>query len=147
MSRRKRFIQSLTEEQKASLLDGYKNGATHHFRVRCQSILQSSKGKTVSELSQLHGVSLRTVYIWFNRWESEGIQGLHIRSGRGRKRKLDFDNSDHKKQVKQSLKKENRNLNQLKTDIESSLGFPISKITLRRFLKKLVTDINGLESA
>ena len=147
MSRSKRFIQNLTEEQKASLVEGYKNGSVHHFRIRCQCILQSSQGKTVSELSQLHNVSLLTIYKWFNRWESEGIQGLQIRSGRGRKRKLDFDNSDHVKQVKQSLKKENRNLNQLKADVESSLGFPISKITLRRFLKKLVTDTNDLENA
>ena len=147
MSRKKRYIQNLTEEDKESLINGYKNGTTHNFRIRCQCILLSSQGKSVSELKKTFTISHLTIYNWFNRWESEGLEGLKIRPGRGRKRKLDFDNSNHVKQVKQSLNKENRNLNQLKIDLESSLGLEISKVTLRRFLKKLVTDTNDFENA
>ena len=46
-----------------------------------------------------------------------------------------------------SLKKENRNLNHLKSELEADLGFTISKISLRRFLKSLVTATNDFENA
>jgi transposase len=147
MSRKKRYIQNLTEEEKGSLQYGFKNGLTHHYRSRCQCILLSFEGKSVPELCDFYQVSHLTIYNWFNRWESEGLPGLEIRSGRGRKRKLDFDNSDHVKLVQKSLKVENRNLNQLKNDLETKLEFEISKRSLRRFLKRLVTDTNDLESA
>lgn len=147
MSRKKRYIENLTAEQISSLEQGFKLGNTHHYRMRCQCILLSFRGKSVNALSEHFGKSIITIYTWFNRWESEGIQGLEIRKGRGRKRKLDFDNSDHVKQVKQSLKIENRSLKQLQNDLESKLGFEISKSSLRRFLKRLITDTNDLESA
>ena len=47
---------------------------------------------------------------------------------------MDIDNEEHVRRVKQSLKKENRNLNQLKNDLETDLGLVISKVSLRRFL-------------
>ena len=147
MSRKKRYIQNLTAEEISLLNDGFKNGLTHHYRTRCQCILLSFEGNSVADLRQFYEVSQLTIYTWFNRWESQGIEGLQIRPGRGRKRKLDFDNSDHVKEVKQSLKVENRNLNQLKNDLETKLSIEISKSSLRRFLKKLVTDTNDLESA
>lgn len=146
MSRKKRYIKELTADQIASLEKGFKYGSTHHFRTRCQCILLSYQGKSVAELCELYQKSHLTIYIWFNRWESEGIDGLNIRSGRGRKRKLDFDNADHVKQAKKSLKKENRNLNQLKNDLEDQLGLEISKSSLRRFLKRLVTDTSDFEN-
>lgn len=141
-----RYIKDLTAEQIEELTNGYKRGATHTYRTHCQSILLSHQGTSVPEISKRLQVSQTSIYSWFNRWESEGIEGLKIRKGRGRKRKLDIENEAHVKQVKQSLKQENRNLNQLKSELESSLGFPISKVTLRRFLKSLVTDTNDLES-
>lgn len=147
MSRKKRYIKNLTLEQISSLEGGFKSGKVHHYRMRCQCILLSYRGKSVNELSEHFGKSIVTIYSWFNRWESQGIQGLKIQEGRGRKRKLDFDNSDHVKQVKQSLKIENRNLKQLQNDLESKLGIEISKSSLRRFLKRLVTDTNDIESA
>lgn len=147
MSRKKRYIENLTSGEVELLESGFKNGKTHHYRMRCQCILLSYQGKSVPALCDLYKKSHLTIYNWFNRWESEGIEGLEIRSGRGRKRKLDFDNSNHIKEVKKSLSIENRNLNQLKNDLETKLKLEISKSSLRRFLKRLVTDIKDLESA
>ena len=143
---RKRYVQ-LTSEQEAVLTDGYKTGRKHYFRSRCHCILLSSRGKSVSELMVLFSARKHTIYDWFNRWEAEGINGLKIRSGRGRKRKLDIDNQDHISLVKKSLSQENRNLNQLKNEVEAQLGFTISKISLRRFLKSLVTGTKDFENA
>ena len=147
MSRRKRYIENLTADQTAELEQGYKYGSTHDFRLRCHSILLSHQGKSVPELMDSLGVSYQSLYKWFNRWEAEGIQGLKIRPGRGRKRKLDIDNTEHQQVVKVALKKENRSAKQLRQEIESKLGQPISDSTMRNFLKDLVTDTDASGSA
>ena len=141
-----RYIKDLTAKQIEDLTTGYRKGGNHNYRIHCQSILLSNSGLSIPEISKRLEVSQTSLYSWFNRWESEGIEGLKIRKGRGRKRKLDIENEAHREQVKQSLKQENRNLNQLKSELESSLGFSISKMTLRRFLKSLVTDTSDLEN-
>ena len=142
MSRKKRYIQ-LTTEQKAALELAYKTGHTHDFRKRCHCILLSSQNWTVKQLSRFFKASQLSVYKWFNRYESEGVEGLQIRPGRGRKRKLDIDNADHVQAVKVGLAKESRSIRQLKEDLESQLGTSIGDTTLRDFLKVLVTDTDG----
>ena len=94
----------------------------------------------MGELMDFFQITRVTLTQWFDRYEAEGPKGLKIRPGRGRKRKLDIDNEDHVKEVKSSLKKENRSLKQLRQDLESKYGTPIGDTTLRRFLKDLVTD-------
>ncbi len=139
MSRKKRYIQ-LTPDQKVALEKSYKTGHSHDFRKRCHCILLSSQQWTVKQLSDFFKISQLSVYKWFNRYESEGIKGLQIRSGRGRKRKLNIDNQDHVDAVKAGLAKENRSIKQLKEDLESQLATSIGDTTLRDFLKVLVTD-------
>ena len=147
MSRKKRYIENLTADQEQELKIGYKYGSSHDFRIRCQSILLSTQGKSVSELRDLLQVSVQSIYSWFNRWESEGISGLKIRPGRGRKRKLDIDNTDHRQAVKSALKRENRSAKQIRANLESKLGESLSDSTLRNFLKDLTTDIDASDSA
>ena len=142
MSRKKRYIK-LTPEQKAALELAYKTGSTHDYRNRCHCILLSSQNWSVKQLSEFFQVSQLSVYKWFNRYEAEGIEGLQIRPGRGRKRKLDVDNSDHVRAVKVGLAKENRSIKQLREDLESKLGTSIGDTTLRDFLKVLVTDTDA----
>jgi len=146
MSRKKRYIK-LTPEQKAALELAYKRGSTHDYRNRCHCILLSSQNWSVKQLSEFFRVSQLSVYKWFNRYEAEEIEGLQIRPGRGRKRKLDVDNSDHVKAVKAGLAKENRSIKQLREDLESKLGTSIGDTTLRDFLKVLVTDTDASDYA
>ena len=145
MSRKKRYIQ-LRPEQKVALEKAYKTGHSHDYRKRCHCILLSSQNWTVKQLSDFFKISQLSVYKWFNRYESEGIQGLQIRPGRGRKRKLNIDNKDHVDAVKVGLTKENRSIKQLKEDLESQLGTSIGDTTLRDFLKVLVTDTDDSDS-
>lgn len=146
MSRKKRYVK-LTAEQKDALELAYKTGQTHDFRQRCHCILLSAQNWSVQDLAIFFKVSQLSIYKWFNRYESEGLSGLQIRSGRGRKRKLDIDNSDHVKAVRASLAKENRSIRQLREDLASKLGTSIGDTTLRDFLKDLVTDTDASDSA
>lgn len=134
----------MTVEQKAALQTAYKTGHSHDFRTRCHCILLSADQWTVSQLVAFFGVTRLSIYNWFNRYEAQGLQGLKIRSGRGRKRKLDIDNEAHVGLVKKSLKKENRSIKQLKAELETELNTALGDTTLRDFLKVLVTDTAGI---
>lgn len=139
MSRKKRFI-TLTETQKHSLEKGYKTGKSHLFRRKCQCILLSDEGKTVTELSELFGVSPISIYTWLNRWESDGIAGLKLKPGRGRPAKLRTDDQKQVKIVKTLVENEPKNLNRVVGQVQSQLGVEVSKKTLQRFLKSLTTN-------
>ncbi|MGD1895086.1 MAG: transposase [Cyclobacteriaceae bacterium] len=138
MSRKKRFI-TLIEAQKHSLEKGYKTGKSHLFRRKCQCILLSNEGRTVSELAELFEVSPISIYNWLNRWESDGIEGLQLKPGRGRPAKLRTDNQQQVKIVKTLVENEPKNLNRVVGQVQSRLGVEISKKTLQRFLKSLNT--------
>jgi transposase len=145
MSRKKRFIEKLTKEEKSSLAKGYKTGKSHLTRRKCQAILLSHGGTTAGELSTLYSVTIRTVYSWFNSWESNGIKGLELKPGRGRKAKLQADDKDQVKIIKTLVENEPQSLKQVVKKIKSTLGIDLSKKTLKRFLKKNLS-IDGNDS-
>lgn len=141
MNGKKRFIESLTEKEQRSLTAGYKTGNSPVYQRRCHCILLSSQHYTVNELSKLFSVSIHTVYDWFNRWASSGIEGLKLQPGRGRKQKLDTENEDHVKVVKRLVENSPQQLNRVVVLVHDELGIGVSKKTLKRFLKK--STING----
>ncbi len=93
MGRKFKYIEKLTEEQKSSLKKGYKTGNSHLFRRKCQCILLSHEKKTTPELAELYGVDQQSIRKWFKLWETQGINGLKLKPGRGRKPKLRLDNA------------------------------------------------------
>jgi transposase len=64
------------------------NADKAYLRERAAAMLKIADGMSGHAVSQ-HGLLRQrkpdTVYEWLNRYEAEGIDGLHIRSGRGRK--------------------------------------------------------------
>jgi len=144
MSRKNRFIEKLTSEQKRSLEKGYKTGKHFLFRRKCQCILLSDEGKTIKELCDLYSVTRLSVSTWFNLWESEGIKGLELKPGRGRPSKLRVDDPEQVKTVKALVENEPQNLKRVVGQVKSELGIELSKRTLKRFLKNL--NISGNDS-
>jgi transposase len=129
-------IHALTEEEKRTLEQGYLNSPKAHFRNRCHSILLSIEGYKVSEIALLYKVRTRTIYTWFNRWESNGISGLILLKGRGVKAKLDQLSPEEFDQVKEALKLDPQSLKRVCQVLSDALGFKISKYMLKRVLKK-----------
>jgi len=145
MGRKSKFIELLTEEQKTSLQKGYSHGKSPLFRRRCHCILQSNTGKTTKQLASFFDVNTLTVLSWFILWEKQGIEGLRLKAGRGRKPKLKIDDPQHVKIVKTLIEKENQNLTTVRSQVTDQLGIELSKKTLQRFLKNLNTDGNDSE--
>ena len=143
-----RKIESLTQEEKKTLEEAYRNSPKAHFRNRCHSILLSFENYTVSEITRLYNVRTRTIYTWFNRWNKQGIMGLMIFKGRGIKAKLDSLSQDEIIQVKQVVKANSQSLRNICETLSNLLGFPVTKYMLKRLLKKNLTTLgDGFESA
>ena len=85
-----RYVSKLTEFELVTLQEAQKNSMKVHFRNRCLAIELSSRGKSGVYIANLLSTRPETIYTWMNRWESMGITGLKILSGRGLKAKLDI---------------------------------------------------------
>ncbi len=133
----------LTAAQKAELENGYRNGQTHSFRQRCQMVLLKSEERTSVEVVSILGSCEMTVNNWLKRYESEGLEGLRTRAGRGRKAILQAVDLP---QVKAAVKQSRQRIEAARAELEESLGKEFSHSSLKRFLKKTLAATNELES-
>lgn len=78
----------LTVEQRTELEDIRDHHQQPYLRERATAILKIAEGQSGRQVA-LRGLLKRrhktTVYEWVRRYEAQGVEGLVIRSGRGRK--------------------------------------------------------------
>lgn len=147
MSRKKTFISDLELLEIAQLEAGKKHGKSDAFRTRCQAILLSNKGYTITKITDILSVSRGSVSTWFSLWKKHGLEGLKTKPGQGRKPLLSIDNKDHIKAVKKAVKKSQEKGVNLLAEVDAQLGLNegLSMRMLRAFLKKTVSSGNALE--
>jgi transposase len=133
-----RFVK-LTDVELKTLQEGHKNHTQFQFRNRCQCLMLSHQGMTVSQLAKLFEISEITVYSWFDRWEKKGLSALMNQPGRGRKAILSLQNSDHIKSVKTAIQKNPQSVKAIVAELETALHTEMSTDTVKRFLKNLVS--------
>ena len=126
----------LSDEQKSALEKGVKFGKVHGFRQRCQMILLKAQKKTSKEIGEPLGYCLVIVNHWVKRFQSEGMEGLHIKEGRGRKAILQDDTDLHA--VRLAVQANRQRLSLAQDKLQEELGKQFSRTTLKRFLKKIV---------
>lgn len=81
----KRYIK-LSEDDIKFLNYRKKTSESNRVRDRSHALLLSNKGYDIQGLSEIFDVRQATVIDWFNRWESEGNNGLADRMKSGRPR-------------------------------------------------------------
>ena len=129
----------LTPSHRRELESGVRVGKIHCFRMRCQSILLKSEGRTSKDVGSITGMCNVSVDTWVKRYKAEGLQGLSTKPGRGRKSIIE----DHDKEAVLSAIKSNRQRMQTaKAEWEQQSGKKVCNNTFKRFLKSLVDDIN-----
>lgn len=133
-----RFVK-LVEAELVTLQEGHKNSLKFQFRNRCQCLVFSHQGKTVSELARFFEVSKITIYGWFDRWEKSGICGLMDKPGRGRKPILSLQNRVHIESVRTAVRKNAQSLKAMVAELETTLETEMSVDTVKRFLKNLIS--------
>jgi hypothetical protein len=79
---------SITPEQHAQLSQCLRHDTKPYMRERCAAVLKVAAGQALKEVA-LYGLlrqhSPDTIHDWCVLFQQEGIQGLRIRPGRGRK--------------------------------------------------------------
>lgn len=145
MSRKKRYM-NLEEEDRKDLLQSYKTGKSAAFRERCQAILLSDEGKSMSDLCSIFHVLPNAMTNWFNRWEVGKIEGLKTVPGQGRPLKIKVDDLPLIATIKAKVESNPQKLETILAELEADSSLLMSRRTLKRFLKKMVIDGSVLDA-
>jgi transposase len=128
-------------EQRRELETGLKQGKSHCLRMRCQSILLKSEGRTSKEVGLITGMSNVSVNTWLKRYNSEGIAGLQTKSGRGRKQIIV--ESEDKEAILSAIKASRQRMRTAKAAWEQQSGKSVCDSTFKSFLKSLAANISA----
>ncbi len=134
----KKKIVQLIEAQQDELENGYRNGKSHAFRQRCQMVLLKSENRSSREVAGIMGCCEVVVNTWQRRFETEGIEGLKTRPGRGRPSILSQQNPEHLRKVREEIKPHPNSVKTVVARLEEDLDLAMHPETLKRFLKKMV---------
>lgn len=134
----------LTSEAQHALEEGFRTGQSAAFRQRCQMILLKNQRRSSLEVAGIVGCCEASVNSWLARYQSEGLAGLHTRSGRGRKAILEPETD--LEPIRAAVRSNRQRLRLAKADLEEELGKSFSDKTLRRFLKNTLHAINASEN-
>jgi transposase len=119
----------------AKLLERIYHQSQHHqVRQRAHCLILANQGIKVEELMNMFKVSYKTIYNWFDRWESESMVGLYNKPGKGCKSKF---NSEQKEKIREWTKQEPRQLKQVVQKVKEEWEIETSTKTIQRILKTL----------
>jgi len=79
---------SLTDKQRAELIDLRDHADKPYLRERAAAMLKIADGGSARQVAAQGLLRKRwhyTLGVWLTRYEQDGIEGLKIKSGRGRK--------------------------------------------------------------
>jgi transposase len=145
MSRKKRYI-NLDEAERKALRHAYKTGKSAPFRERSHAILLSDEGKSISELCSLFHVLPNAITNWFNRWEKSKIEGLKTVPGQGRPLTIKLDDEPLVSTIKAKIEANPKKLDTILAELAVNSSLLMSRRTLKRFLKKVVTVGSDLDA-
>src|SRR2546428_8633945 len=83
-----RYVQPLSDEQRALLEKTMKEDTAFRARSRAHSLLLSAAGTPIQAIAQAYQVHRVTVSAWITKWEHHGAQSLHDQPRSGRPAKL-----------------------------------------------------------
>ena len=132
-------IVELSAAARVALQRGYEQGHSPAFGKRCQMLLLKSQGRTSSESGQIVGSCEMSVHNWVQRYQQEGITGLHTRPSRGRQPILQ---ECDREAVQAAVKEHRQPLSVAQAELEQTLGKSFCRKTLADFVKKTVAAIN-----
>lgn len=131
---------ALTAEHRQELERGLREGTSHCFRQRCQSILLKSDGRTSKEVGSITGLCAVSINSWVKRYQTEGLSGLTTKPGRGRKAVLSLE--EDKSSILAAITANRQRMRTAKAQWEAESGKQVSDSTFKNFLKTLADDIN-----
>ncbi len=130
----------LNESQRQELEHLYKTSPKHVVRKNCHTILLKADGRTSKDVGHIVGMSDVSVNSWVRRYNAEGVSGLMIKPGRGRKPIMEKSDTEL---VREHIQAHRQRAETARAEWEAASGKKASRATFRSFLKVLADDING----
>ncbi|WP_244142161.1 helix-turn-helix domain-containing protein [aff. Roholtiella sp. LEGE 12411] len=119
----------------AKLLERIYHQSRHHqVRQRAHCLILANQGVKVEKLMNIFKVSYKTIYNWFDRWESDSMMGLYNKPGKGCKQKFHLEQQET---IREWTKQEPRQLKQVVQKVKEEWGIQTSTKTIQRILKTL----------
>lgn len=112
----------------------YRHSRHYETRRRAHCLMLKHQGLSTTELMGVFQVGRKTIYQWFNAWDSRGLPGLYRRPGQGRKPTF---NAEQKSQIRIWVQAHPKQLKQVLHKIHEQWGITVSLKTLKRVLKSL----------
>ena len=128
-----RYVQPLTNEQRALLEKTMKEDPAFRARSRAHSLLLSAAGTPIQTIANAYQVHRVTVSAWIKKWEHHGVQSLHDQPRSGRPTKL---TPDEQELAQQYIKEEPRSLKGVVERLAHTTEKRLSISTLKRLAKK-----------
>jgi transposase len=141
-------VLTLPDEERAALEKSAKHGPTYSYRLRCQAVLLKTdpqNKRTALAIAQQLGCCEMSVNDWLKRYQQQGLAGLKVKPGRGRKPILNQETD--LAAVRRAVQGSRQRLSLAKTELEQELGKEFSALTLRKFLKKTVAASSAFDDA
>lgn len=133
----------LTEFDRLALLKGMRDGKTFSYRQRCEIILLKADNRTSKDVANEVGCCEVSVNNWMKRFQEQGMIGLVLRKGRGRRSILEKDSD--LEAIRRAVQKNRQKVSLARAELEEELGKEFSTLTLKRFLKKTVAATNDCD--
>lgn len=128
-----KFVKSLSEAERQTLLDAFRYAPWPCFRQRAHAVLLSAKGYKIAQLADIFEVDRDTVFGWLNAWERVGLLGLRDREHSGWPRK---GTEADREQLFQHVREAPHQLRALPALFQERTGLSVSRDTVRRWLKE-----------
>jgi transposase len=128
-----RYVQPLTDGQRALLEQTMQEAPSFRARSRAHSLLLSAAGTTIKAIAKTYRVHRVTVSVWIKKWEQHGVQSLHDQPRSGRPSKL---TPDEQALAQQYIKEEPRSLKGVVERLAHKTEKRLSISTLKRLAKK-----------
>ena len=128
-----RYVQPLTNEQRALLEKTMQEDTAFRARSRAHSLLLSATGTPIKAIAEAYQVHRVTVSAWIQKWEHHGAQSLHDHPRSGRPSKL---TPDEQALAQQSSKEEPRSLKAVVERLAHTTAKRLSLSTRKRLAKK-----------
>jgi transposase len=136
---------TVTAEERTALEKSAKYGLSPSFRLRCQAILLKTDKRTSLAVAKQLGCCEMSVNDWLKRYQEQGLAGLQVKKGRGRKSILRQETD--LVAVRRAVQDSRQRISHARAELEQELGKEFSTLTLKRFLKKTVAATNEFGEA
>lgn len=129
-----KFAETLTEAERVTLEELFKNHKNHRSRIRAHAILLSRKGYSLDQISRIYDIHRDRASKWIDNWETEGITGLFDDERSGRPPKL---TEAERKKVVEYVQEEPKSIKHAIAKVEKEHKKIVSGQTIKRILKRL----------